>query len=97
MAIVNFTPVARHGYVLGAPRAGRYDELLNSDSELYGGSNVGNDGAVHTEAVPSHGYPQSLRLTLPPLGFLLLKPHSASESIPTPSPVPPLPTGAEPE
>ena len=75
IAILNFTPVPRHGYVIGMPRAGVYRELLNSDSSVYGGSNVGNDGFVSAEAVASHGYPQSVRLTLPPLGFLLLKPE----------------------
>jgi 1,4-alpha-glucan branching enzyme len=92
MAVVNFTPVPRHGYVLGAPAAGRYVELLNSDSAIYGGSNVGNDGIISTEPVPSHGFPQSLRLTLPPLAILLLKPElrrrSSSESTPTPFPAP---------
>ncbi len=88
IAIVNFTPVPRYGYVLGAPRAGRYDEVFNSDSDAYCGSNIGNDGIVYTEPIPSHGHPQSMRLTLPPLGFLLLKPHSSSESTPTPSQAP---------
>jgi hypothetical protein len=102
IGIVNFTPVPRHGYVIGAPRAGRYDEILNSDSNAYGGSNVGNDGAVQTDPVASHGYPQSLRLTLPPLGFLLLKPEPAAavspgsspESTPTPRSGPASPTAA---
>jgi 1,4-alpha-glucan branching enzyme len=81
LAVVNFTPVPRHGYVIGAPRAGSYDELMNSDAAIYGGGNVGNDGAVETEPIPSHGFAQSLRLTLPPLGFLLLKPSpSANQS-----------------
>ena len=53
---------------------GEYDELINSDSEAYGGSNVGNAGVASTEPIPSHGYSDSLRLNLPPLGFLLLKP-----------------------
>jgi len=74
-AVLNFTPVPRYGYVLGMPRAGTYLERLNSDASAYGGGNVGNGGAVSTEPVPSHGHPQSLRLTLPPLGFLLLKPR----------------------
>jgi 1,4-alpha-glucan branching enzyme len=74
VAVVNFTPVPRHGYVVGVPPAEEYRELLNSDAELYGGSNVGNGGIVATEPIASHGHAQSLRLTLPPLGFLLLKP-----------------------
>jgi 1,4-alpha-glucan branching enzyme len=73
-AIVNFTPVPRDGYRIGVPAAGPYVELLNSDSELYGGSNRGNAGAVFTEPIASHGHADSLRLNLPPLGFLMLKP-----------------------
>jgi 1,4-alpha-glucan branching enzyme len=74
VAILNFTPVPRHGYTVGVPRAGSYTELVNSDADLYGGSNVGNGGVVFTEPVAAHGHADSLRLTLPPLGFLLLKP-----------------------
>jgi 1,4-alpha-glucan branching enzyme len=73
IAVLNFTPVPREGYRIGVPEAGVYTELVNSDADLYGGSNVGNGGAVATEAIPDHGYEQSLSLTLPPLGFLLLK------------------------
>jgi 1,4-alpha-glucan branching enzyme len=71
--IFNFTPVARAGYRIGVPEPGRYSETLNSDSELYGGGNVGNLGGVDTEPVPAHGFDQSLRLMLPPLGALYLK------------------------
>jgi len=74
VAVLNFTPVPREGYQLGVPRAGRYTELLNSDAGIYGGGNVGNGGEVSTEAVPAHGQKDSLRLRLPPLGFVLLKP-----------------------
>jgi 1,4-alpha-glucan branching enzyme len=74
VAIVNFTPVPRDGYRIGVPAAGPYLEIVNSDSEAYGGSNVGNGGVVFTEPIASHGHEQSLRLSLPPLGFLLLKP-----------------------
>ena len=73
-AIVNFTPVPREGYRIGVPAAGAYLEIVNSDGDTYGGSNVGNGGVVFTEDIASHGHQQSLRLTLPPLGFLLLKP-----------------------
>ena len=73
VAIVNFTPVPRNAYRLGVPEQGDYVELLNSDADIYGGSNVGNQGRVTTEAIPSHGYDWSLSLTVPPLGFLLLK------------------------
>jgi 1,4-alpha-glucan branching enzyme len=74
IAILNFTPVPRHGYVVGVPPAASYAEILNSDAAVYGGTNLGNGGAVVPEPVPAHGFEQSLRLTLPPLGFLLLKP-----------------------
>ena len=79
IAVVNYTPLPRHGYVIGVPRAGRYDELLNSDSTIYGGGNVGNTGVVFTDPSPAHGHAQSLRLSLPPLGFLLLKPERPAE------------------
>jgi 1,4-alpha-glucan branching enzyme len=74
VALLNFTPVPRDGYRVGVPAAGPYLELLNSDAGIYGGSNVGNGGVVFTEPIASHGHPDSLRLSLPPLGFLLLKP-----------------------
>jgi 1,4-alpha-glucan branching enzyme len=73
VALLNFTPVPREGYRIGVPEAGFYAEVLNSDSDYFGGANVGNGGGVPTDAVPSHGWEQSLRLTLPPLGCLLLK------------------------
>ena len=75
VVVVNFTPVAREGYHIGVPQGTAYRELLNSDSEIYGGSNVGNAGRVECTNEPSHGYAQSITLTLPPLGFLLLKPE----------------------
>ncbi|HMC77551.1 MAG TPA: alpha amylase C-terminal domain-containing protein, partial [Vicinamibacterales bacterium] len=74
IAVFNFTPVPREGYVFGVPRGGSYTELLNSDAAAYGGSNLGNSGQVVTEPVASHGYPDSMRITLPPLGCLILKP-----------------------
>ena len=64
----NFTPVVRSEYVVGAPRAGTYTEVLNTDSACYGGSGVGNLGRVMTDDGEKHGQPHSLRLTLPPLG-----------------------------
>jgi len=71
--IFNFTPVPRHDYRIGVPEPGRYVEILNSDSELYGGGNVGNLGGLASDPVPSHGFAQSLRLTVPPLACLYLK------------------------
>jgi 1,4-alpha-glucan branching enzyme len=69
----NFTPVPRYDYRLGVPKAGFYREVLNSDSEHYGGSNVGNDGGIHTDDYGWHGFDYSLSLTVPPLGCVILK------------------------
>ncbi len=71
--VLNWTPVVRHGYRIGVPEAGYYEELLNSDADVYAGSNVGNEGGRHTDAIESHGRAHSLSLTLPPLGALMFK------------------------
>ena len=73
--VANFTPVPRHGYRLGVPDGGGWRELLNSDAPSYGGSGQGNLGGVAAEAVPHHGRPFSLNLTLPPLSVLFLAPE----------------------
>ena len=76
LVVCNFTPVPRNGYRIGVPQPGRWREVLNTDSELYGGSNVGNSGAVQTEEQSAHGEAESLVLTLPPLATLVLR-HDA--------------------
>jgi 1,4-alpha-glucan branching enzyme len=73
VGLFNFTPVARIGYRVGVPSGGYWRELLNSDAKDYGGSDVGNMGGREAEAIPTHGRPYSLNLTLPPLGALFLK------------------------
>jgi 1,4-alpha-glucan branching enzyme len=75
VAVLNFTPVPRHRYRIGVPRAGWYLEALNSDADCYGGSNVGNAGGASTEPIGAHGHDQSLALTLPPLSCLMLTPN----------------------
>ncbi len=75
LACCNFTPVVRHGYRIGVPSARWHREILNSDSEYYGGSNTGNGPGVQAEEVPHHGQPCSLVLTLPPLAVCLFKPE----------------------
>jgi 1,4-alpha-glucan branching enzyme len=75
--IFNFTPIPRAEYRIGVPEAGFYAELINSDSALFGGSNLGNGGGVWSEPAAAHGFEQSLRLTIPPLGCLLLKKRQA--------------------
>lgn len=71
---LNLTPVPREGYRMGVPTAGYYRELLNSDSEAYGGSNMGNGGGVQSEEVAWHGQPLSVVITLPPLAAVFFKP-----------------------
>ena len=73
VVILNFTPVPRHGYRLGVPRSGYYRELINSDSEYYGGSNVGNDAGVQSASIAWMGKDQSIMLDLPPLAGLVLE------------------------
>jgi 1,4-alpha-glucan branching enzyme len=75
--IANFSPVVRHGFRLGLPLPGTWDELINTDSPYYGGSGQGNLGAVHAEPVAWHAWGQSAVLTLPPLGVLWLAPRRA--------------------
>ncbi len=70
LVVCNFTPVPRRGYVLSVPRAGKWNEKLNSDSHFYGGSGVGNGGGAWAEPT---GYRGSLRIDLPPLGVLFFK------------------------
>ena len=72
LVVCNFTPNPRHGYRLGVPREGQWREVLNSDSAIYGGSGIGNLGAVASDAIAAHGHAQSLALTLPPLAALYL-------------------------
>ncbi len=74
VVVLNFTPVPRSGYRVGVPQAGGYRELFNSDSEFYGGSNLGNGGGLLADDVPWMGRAASLVLTLPPLGAIILKP-----------------------
>jgi 1,4-alpha-glucan branching enzyme len=74
--VFNFTPVPRRDYRIGVREPGFYAELLNSDSAAYGGTDAGNSGGVESEPTPSHGFEHSIRLLVPPLGCLLLKPPS---------------------
>jgi 1,4-alpha-glucan branching enzyme len=74
VCVVNFAAVPHENYRIGLPRAGAWTEVLNTDAADYGGSGVGNLGAVHTEDVHWHGMPASARLRVPPLGALWLRP-----------------------
>jgi 1,4-alpha-glucan branching enzyme len=72
VAVVNMTPVERR-YRLGLPAAGTWLEILNTDSDIYGGGNRGNLGGVAAEKTPWNGQPQSALVTLPPLSALYLQ------------------------
>jgi 1,4-alpha-glucan branching enzyme len=69
----NFSPLIRSGYRVGVPRPGHYQERMNTDSHLFGGSNFGNNGGVEAQPVPCHGFPYSVVLDLPPLAVLWLE------------------------
>ncbi|SDS15102.1 1,4-alpha-glucan branching enzyme [Actinoplanes derwentensis] len=71
--VVNFAAVPHEGYRIGLPRAGRWDEVVNTDSELYGGSGVGNLGRVEAEHIAWHGFDASASLRIPPLGAVWLR------------------------
>lgn len=77
VCVLNFTPVPRHGYRVGLPMNCDFEEILNTDSEWYGGSNVGNTGVLSPEARPLHGFSYSIELSLPPLAALYLRPVDA--------------------
>ena len=72
--VANLTPVVRHDYAVGVSRPGAWRERLNTDADVYGGSNIGNGGSVATSPSPMHGRPHSLKLTLPPLATVVLEP-----------------------
>jgi 1,4-alpha-glucan branching enzyme len=69
----NFTPIVRQKYEIGVPAEGFYEEVLNTDSELFGGSNLGNGGVVSSRAVPRHNRPHSIVVTLPPLAVVAFR------------------------
>lgn len=71
--VVNFAAIPHEGYRIGLPRVGRWHEVVNTDSELYGGSGVGNLGEVIAEDVPWHGFDASVSLRVPPLGAVWLR------------------------
>jgi 1,4-alpha-glucan branching enzyme len=71
--IGHFTPVVRQNYRVGVPEAGLWREVVNTNSEYYGGSGLGNDGSRRTEQISADGHGQSLKLTLPPYSTLIFK------------------------
>jgi 1,4-alpha-glucan branching enzyme len=77
VCVCNFSPVPRLGYRVGLPRPGRWREVLNTDAERYGGSGVGNAGAIEAEELGWHGQQWSAELQVPPLGVIWLAPEAA--------------------
>lgn len=73
--VCNFSPAVREGYGVGVPKLGRWREVLNTDAEIYGGSNQGNAGLVEAMVQETHGRPGTLLLTLPPLAVVAFKPE----------------------
>ena len=73
LVVCNFTPIPRHGYRVGVPKAGRWREILNSDAPWYGGGGVGNLGAAEAGWFHWQGQPASFEINIPPLGVLFFK------------------------
>ena len=76
--VCNFTPVYREDYRVGVPFHCEYKELLNSDSEIYWGSNKGNYGGLWSDEIAWHNQPYSLKLKIPPLSTMIFKPEFES-------------------
>ncbi len=74
MVLLNFTALVHRAYRVGAPQAGAWRELLNTDRPAYGGQGFLNPGVLRTDPEPLHGHPQSLSVILPPLGAVFLQP-----------------------
>ena len=73
VCIANLSPIPRYNFRVGLPTKAEYEEVLNTDSESYGGSNVGNLGMVEAAALPWHGLEHSATIALPPLAVLWLR------------------------
>jgi 1,4-alpha-glucan branching enzyme len=75
VVVLNLTPVPRENYRLGVPQAGMYQEILNTDAEAYGGSNIRN-ADVAADEQPWMDQTHSISMTLPPLSCVIFKPKS---------------------
>jgi 1,4-alpha-glucan branching enzyme len=73
VVVANFTPVQREAYRVGVPEPGFYREIMNTDAEKYGGTNLGNLGGVHAEAIPWNNKPYSIYIRMPALGVIYFK------------------------
>ncbi|WP_430868624.1 1,4-alpha-glucan branching protein GlgB [Demequina aurantiaca] len=77
VVVINFAGVPHENYKLALPMAGDWDEILNTDAEIYGGSGVGNLGSVKAKAKSTHGFPANATVRLPPLGAVIFTPRKA--------------------
>ena len=73
LVLINFTPVAYEDFIVGVSKEGKYEEILNSDDERFGGSGVINTGELKTQKFRAHGFEDSIRLRVPPLAITVLK------------------------
>jgi 1,4-alpha-glucan branching enzyme len=73
LVVTNFTPVLRNGFRVGVPRAGHWNEILNSDAAIYGGSDAGTPGGASSKDMPAHGCEASIEITVPPLATVFYK------------------------
>ena len=76
---VNATPVVRYNYRMGVPNDGFYREIINTDGETYGGSNVGNLGGLQADGVEWQGRTHSIVVNLPPLAVIAFKREAAAD------------------
>lgn len=78
VAVINFSGSPHHDFVLGLPESGDWEEILNTDSESFGGSGVGNFGMVQALGEPANGQPHSALISVPPLGGIWLRPKKVA-------------------
>jgi 1,4-alpha-glucan branching enzyme len=71
IVVCNFTPQVHYNYAIGVPKLGRYKEVLNTDAQIYGGSNQGNQGGVNAVGMPWQNQPYSMTITVPPLSTVV--------------------------
>ncbi|WP_082652643.1 1,4-alpha-glucan branching protein GlgB [Aureimonas sp. AU12] len=81
LVVCNFTPNVHHGYRIGVPHGGFWEEALNTDAEIYAGSNVGNMGGVEADEIHANGRSFSLSVTLPPLATVVFTPRRAKAEV----------------
>ncbi len=73
VCVLNFSPSPLFNFRVGVPGPGYWKEVLNTDADLYGGTNVGNNGGLQAEAMANHGQPYSIMMSIPPLGAVFFK------------------------